>query len=240
MFRYSFERAIQLDYYREKNRIKLKFPEPYIIILEEEEGVSSEFILDIEIPKQDVMSIKMKVLRYWDYNLHKLYQDNMYLLYPLQIFSLRKEMQNMKDKVNDMALRKQLLEQMKATITQTVEAIAKAYKSGKIDVSTYEEMTTVLLNLNGYLINIHNIGNEVEGEVASMIKMIEGLNFHKAEEKGMEKGIEKGAMLAAKAVNMIKDGDTNEKIRKDTGLDESVIQELRKSLEPKGEHKKSL
>ena len=43
-------------------------------------------------------------------------------------------------------------------------------------------------------------------------------------------------MLAAKAVNMIIDGDTNEKIKKNTGLDESVVVELRKSLEPKGEH----
>ena len=35
---------------------------------------------------------------------------------------------------------------------------------------------------------------------------------------------------------MIKDGESNEKINRYTGLDEKVIMELRKLIEGKGEH----
>lgn len=44
-----------------------------------------------------------------------------------------------------------------------------------------------------------------------------------------ERGIEKGIIIAAE--NMIKDGDTNDKIKRCAGLDESVITELRKLIE---------
>jgi hypothetical protein len=33
MFRYSFERAVKLDYYRDKNKIILNLPEPLLILV---------------------------------------------------------------------------------------------------------------------------------------------------------------------------------------------------------------
>jgi hypothetical protein len=227
MFRYSFERAVKLDYYRDKNTIRLKFPEPYIILLEEEKDVLNEFTLEIEIPKQDVFSFNIKVLKYWEYNLNKLYKENMYLLYPLQIFSLRKAMEGLKGKSNSSNEHSKLYEQLKLTILHTLEAIDNAYKDGKIDINDYNEMTTILVNLNSYLLNVYKLQRKVEEEVNDMVK-----SFY--DPKVEQRGIEKGLRLTAE--NMIKDGDTNEKIKRCTGLDETVITELRKLLEAKGEH----
>ena len=68
MFRYSFERAVRLDYYREKNR-----------------------------------------------------KGNKYLLYPIQVFNLRKAMEIAKSEEE----RRELYDQMKATIVNTLNAIDK-------------------------------------------------------------------------------------------------------------------
>jgi hypothetical protein len=51
---------------------------------------------------------------------------------------------------------------MKVNIMETAKAIDKAYKDGKIELKTYDEMTTVLINLNSYLINVYNIESEQE------------------------------------------------------------------------------
>ena len=121
-----------------------------------------------------------------------------------------------------------------------IVAVVYLYKDGKIEIEDYDEMTTILVNLNNYLVNVYKLEGEVEKEIDSMVKMIKSFYDPEVEKKGIEKGIEKGigkgAILAAKAVNMIIDGDSNEKIKKNTGLEESIIVELRKSLEPKGEH----
>jgi len=93
VFRYSFERAVKLaDYSKSKECIKLKMPEPYIILIEEEEGVKDRIKIEIEFSKNVGFTYNIKVLRYWTYGLEQLYKENMYLLYPLQIFSLRKKM----------------------------------------------------------------------------------------------------------------------------------------------------
>ena len=232
MFRYSFERAVRLDYYREKNMIVLNLPEPYIILLEEEKGLADDLTLEIRIPKRDIISFSVNIMKYWEYDLNRLYEENKYLLYPIQVFNLRKAM----EKANNEDERKELYSQMKITIAGTFKAIDKAYKDGKIEIEDYDEMTTVLVNLNSYLVNVYNLEGEVEKEIDNMVKMIKSFYDPEVEKKGIEKGIGKGAILAAKAVNMIIDGDSNEKIKKSTGLDESVIVELRKSIEPKGEH----
>lgn len=57
---------------------------------------------------------------------------------------------------------------MKITIFGTAMAIDKAYEDGSIDIQTYEEITTVLINLNSYLVNVYNIEESAEGEISNM------------------------------------------------------------------------
>ncbi len=231
IFRYSFERAIRLDYYRNKNLVRLQFPEPYIILLEEERNVSDELTLELLIPKGQAVRFNVKILKYWNYNLDKLYRENKYLLYPLQVFKLRKEMESLRAKGIEGTVMEKLKEKLKYTIEETLKAIDKAYEDGKIELTDYDEMITILINLNSYLLRSYKIKGEIEEEVARMIK-----TFYdpKVEERGIEKGIEQGIKLIA--TNMIKDGESNEKINRYTGLDEKVIMELRKLIEGKGEH----
>jgi len=235
MFRYSFERAAKLVYFKDKNKLRLKLPEPYLIMLEKEKGMDNEIMLEIEIPKALLINFKVKVLKYWDYDLERLYKENMYLLYPLQIFKLRKDMERIKNSKRSRAfiekemnlLNIKLLE----SITKTYIAIEKAYEDGKIEVTNYDEMTTVIINLKSYLLNKYDLKDDVDKEVKIMFK---GFYDPKVEAIVMEKGIEKGIKLVAE--KMIKDDNPIEKIKMYTGLSDEQINELRKLIETKGEH----
>ena len=51
IFRYSFERAVSLAYYRDKNRMILHLPEPYLILIEKED-VGDSITLEIRVTKR--------------------------------------------------------------------------------------------------------------------------------------------------------------------------------------------
>ena len=64
--------------------------------------------------------------------------------------------------------------------------------------------------------------------------MVKSFYDPKVEKKGIEKGIEKGIKFVAE--NMIKDGDSNDKIKRNTSLEEEQIDEIRKLIKSNGEH----
>jgi hypothetical protein len=171
VFRYSFESAISLDYYRDKNRIILNFPEPYLILIEEEKDISDTITLELRVPKRDSYEFDIKVLRYWNYDLEKLYEENLYLLYPLQIFKLRKEMEQIYRRKNaDIFSLNSLHSRLIEIANDAVKAIDKAYEHGKIELSTYNEMITALSNLNAYLVDVYRLPEGYEEEVKAMVK----------------------------------------------------------------------
>jgi hypothetical protein len=239
MFRYSFERAVKLEDYRDRNKIKLRFPEPYLILLEESKNVNDKLILEIEIPKAKSIKFKVKVLKYWNYDLKKLYEENMYLLYPLQIIKLRKDMERIKNSkgtesyINNRIslLNKRLIE----VVRESLEAIDKAYKDGKIDINDYDEMTIIIENLNSYLINKYNIKSNVEKEISVMVKSfydpeVEARGMEKGIAKGIEKGIEKVA------ANMLLHGEKEENVKKYTGLSDEQIEKIKEYIKSQGTH----
>jgi hypothetical protein len=65
MFRYGFERAVKIADYSsiKEGRLKIKLPEPYLIVLEEDKNVQENIFLEIEIPKQDIIKYSCKVLK---------------------------------------------------------------------------------------------------------------------------------------------------------------------------------
>ena len=73
---------------------------------------------------------------------------------------------------------------MKEIVHISLEAIDKAYNDGKIELNNYNEITTVIENLNTYLLNIYNLNKGVYGEVKFMM-----ISFYdpKVEERGLGK-----------------------------------------------------
>jgi len=145
IFRYSFEKAarniINLKF---KNYAEITLPEPYLIVLEEEKDLRDNITLKINVPKGESLTYNVRVLRYWKYDLDKLYKENMYILYPLQLFKLRKDMERIaklkcsyEQKEKDMLA---VYNKLKDTVNKTLIFIDKAYNDGKINISDYNEM----------------------------------------------------------------------------------------------------
>jgi len=244
VFRYSFERAVKLaDYSNAKERIKLKMPEPYIIIIEEIEGVKDTIKLKMEFGKGVIFNYDIKILKYWTYDLKKLYNENMYLLYPLQIFKLRKKMNEVSYSKNPEEIKKfemfRLYEEMLVILKDTLTAIDKAYEDGKIEISDYDEMNIVIENLNSYFINMYGKYRDFDLEVESMVKSfydprIEEKGMARGMAEGIEKGIEKAKFDVVQ--NMLADGESEEKIKKYTGVSDKDIEGIKKVIETQGKH----
>ncbi|MDV3426037.1 MAG: hypothetical protein LIR50_02455, partial [Bacillota bacterium] len=66
------------DYSHSKEIIKLKMPEPYLILLEESSDIGDSIKLQMEFSKGQFFIYDIKVLKYWTYDLEKLYNGKMY------------------------------------------------------------------------------------------------------------------------------------------------------------------
>jgi hypothetical protein len=136
MFRYAFERAVKIADYSSIKEGKIKLPEPYLIVLEEDKNVPDHIYLEIEVPKQDTIIYRCKVLKYFNYNIDRLLKENMYILLPLQIFKLRKKMY--KISASNLSFEKKkskmtyLYNQLKIVIEDTLKAIDLSYNSNKM------------------------------------------------------------------------------------------------------------
>ena len=194
IFRYSFEKvARNPKYLTNKNQNEITLPESYLIVLEEEKDLEDYITLKINIPKAESFLYPIKVLRYWTYDLEKLYNENMYLLYPLQLFKLRKSMEQIsnssrsyKYKQNEMT---KIYDSLKDTVNKTLTAIDKAYYDGKINILDFNEMNIIIDNLNCYFGDMYGKYGDIEEEVRFMVK-----SFYdpKVEEKGRNEGRNEG------------------------------------------------
>ena len=168
MLRYGFERGAKISHFINKSKIVMEFPQPYLILLEEEKHVEDVLTVEIIFPKGESIDYNINVLKYWHYDLNRLYRENLYLLYPLQIFRLRKDMEKIskskKSNVLKNALLKNLHEKLIMLIKDSNKAIDKALQHGKIDIRTCNEMVTALANLNAYLVEIYELPKEYEKE----------------------------------------------------------------------------
>jgi uncharacterized protein YerC len=88
-------------------------------------------------------------------------------------------------------------------------------------------MNIVIENLSSYFINMYGKYRDFDLEMESMVK-----NFYdpRVEEKGREK--EKFDIVQ----NMLMDGESEEKIKKYTGVTDKDIERIKRMIEAQGEH----
>ena len=175
ILRYSFERAVKLaDFVNAKEVIKLKFPKPYLILIEEEPDVADVIRVELIFDEETSVDYKVNVLKYYNYDLEALKRENMYLLYPLQIFKLRKRLvaisKSKKSETFKRAEGEKLKLELYDIIRNTLMYIEKAYEDGKINISDFNEMNTVIENLNQYLVDNFSKDKSPIEEVRNMVK----------------------------------------------------------------------
>lgn len=168
-----------------------------------------------------------------------LYNENMHILYPLQIFKMRKKLNRVYKSTNSNEDKKYMIDKiyndMERITKDTLINIDKAYDERKITLEDYDDMTTVIENIWSYYLNKFGEYKKIE-EVKHMVKSfydpkVEERGIEKGIKKGIEKGIEKGvkqgeykkAIEIAKSLLDVLDIPT---IAKKTGLSEEEIETI--------------
>gem|GEM_PF-229841 len=229
IFRYGFDRAVKGFTELNKNTLTINFPEPYIIVLERENELEDKIILQINFPKKESISYEINVLKYWEYNLQKLHEENKYLLYPLQLFNYRRFMERLKESKQCDGAKKLKIEKLnihiKTVIYNTLQAINEAYKCGKITLEDYNEMLSIIQNLNDYFIDTYNYYKGLSKEVETMFKSFYDPEVEKrGEERGEQIGIEKGAEKVAR--NLLRKGFSVDFVVEITELSLEKVKEI--------------
>ena len=172
IFRYGFEKAVRDYTLVNKNVIEINLPEPYLIVIEETENLESSISLKIRVSKGNTLNYKINVLKYWEYDFKKLYEENKYLLYPLQLFKYRKHMERINRRKNTENKERAICELniiISKTIRDTLEAIDTAYNCGKITLKDYDIMVSAIQNLNDYFIERYEYYVGLSQEVKNMV-----------------------------------------------------------------------
>ncbi|MEL5864860.1 hypothetical protein, partial [Clostridium cochlearium] len=122
-----------------------------------------------------------------------------------------------------------IYERLKIIIKNTLEYIDKAYENGKINIRDYDEMTTIIENINSYFLDMYGKYENIDEEVRNMVKSfydpkVEERGIQKGMEKGMVQGIEKGKIEVAR--NLLKMGMDLLAIVQATGLSKEEIKKI--------------
>lgn len=175
LFRYSFDLKLQsLKNISSQETTIIDFPNPYVIVLEENKKVPDEYKFILRFSNGKSFSYSAKVLKLWRYDLEKLYQDNMYLLLPLKVFSIRKEIDKLRRLKEDNENYDILIARIKDDILNLTREILEyldfLYNERKINVSVYNDFTVAMTNLTKYLLGQIDKLNHLSEEVREMVE----------------------------------------------------------------------
>jgi hypothetical protein len=189
MFRYGFEKAKELlDLSDLSKTVEMEFPDPRVIFIEENEKIPDILQLKIKIPKQEPVIYQVPAFKYWLYNAGRLYDMQMYLLLPLQVFKIRKHLKA-KGEIDEAAYQK-LIE----TAEETIRVIGRVLEERKVTPEDAGEMNAILVNIMEYLYGKYGDYSKIDREVKNMIK-----TFY--DPKLVEEGkIEEGRLILLKLI----------------------------------------
>ena len=81
---------------------KIRTIDPYIIMINSQINICDIYRLRLIFNKKK-LSYRAKVFKNWKYSLKQLYDNNMYLLYPLKIFELEKRLLELKKEIDSLS-----------------------------------------------------------------------------------------------------------------------------------------
>ena len=174
LFRYSFELKVQNIKNLNSKPIIIDLPNPYVIVLEENKNTRSTYEIVIRIPSGEQLRYNSRVLKYWEYDLDSLYRNNMYLLFPLKVFEVRKKITKVKYMNKGNHKYDLLIKEIKGDILKVtkeiLEHIEVVYKEKRIEAAEFNEFGVVISNLTLYLCQEVDKLSYVDEEVNDMIK----------------------------------------------------------------------
>ena len=141
---------------------------------EENKNVPESYELILKTTDGESLKYRSKVLKYWQYDLDSLYNNNMYLLFPLKVFQVRKKITRAKGMKEDnpkySVLIKEIRDDILKVSKEILEHIDIIYKENKIETSEYNDFCVVIGNLTLYLCQEVDKLNSIKEEVNTLFK----------------------------------------------------------------------
>lgn len=173
MFRYGFEKAVEIADPGCKEEIRLEYPRQLVIFLEENENISDQLSFILELPDGNTIRYAVPVVKYWKFTAQDLKDKRMYALLPLQVFKSRKRIQTIYNGSMPETRKGQLIneefEKLIGTISVTMNILEELHESKEIYVSDLEKILRVIKNITEYLYNKYGEYKKVDEEVMEMV-----------------------------------------------------------------------
>ena len=225
VFDYGYQEALKYKKI-ENDRIILNFPQSKVIFLEHNSNTPDIVVLELDFGKQGKFEYKIPTMKFLDYSIDELNEQNMVILLPLYLLKLRKEIEKEQSTENAIKLKTLINDGI-------IKSIEENEKAGNIT----NEDTTILIGLLKKLYThlYGNIKKFKEEGVNDMItdKLILDTDILIYERDQLlleaEKREEKKALEIAR--NMLNAGMTVEQIKNLTKLPLSKIKRLQKQIQ---------
>lgn len=180
--------------------------------------------LKLVFPDEQEIIYKVQIMKYWEYSDEQLREKKMYPLIPLQLFNLRKELENA-HKRNDVIKIKELSNVAKMLANKLAKESAKLFEENEILGEDFHKMLLAIQNLIEYLNRNYMNDDNIEDEVSKMTKT---LYDPEVEKRGIKKGIEKGIEQAIE--KMLINGMGSEMISNILDVDINIVLKIKKTL----------
>lgn len=235
MFEYGFKKGKEQARYKAERTRDMKtiyLPKQKVIFFEENKNIEDSLKLRLVFPDDQEVIYNVDVMKYWKYTAEELREKQMYPLLPLQLFSLRKELEKANEK-QDIQLLKELSHKVKELASKLVYDSKVLFESDEILGEDFHKMLLAIQNLIEYLNRNYLNDEKLEDEVIKMTKTlydpeVEKRGIERGIEKGIEKGVKKEKLESAK--RMFTKGLSVRDIVELTGLTVQEIEILRQEL----------
>lgn len=226
MFEYGLKKGKeQLNIYKGFDDIKtIYFPKQKVIFFEQNKNIEDTLKLKLVFPDEQEIIYTVQVMKYWEYSDEQLREKKMYPLIPLQLFNLRKELENA-HKRNDIIKIKELSNVAKILANKLAKESAKLFEENEILGEDFHKMLLAIQNLIEYLNRNYMNDDNIEDEVNKMTKT---LYDPEVEKRGIKKGIEKGIEQAIE--KMLIKGMESEMISNILDVDINLVLKIKKTL----------
>lgn len=226
MFEYGLKKGKeQLNISKGFDDIKtIYFPKQKVIFFEKNKNIEDTLKLKLVFPDEQEIIYTVQVMKYWEYSDEQLREKKMYPLMPLQLFNLRKELENA-HKRNDIIKIKELSNVAKILANKLAKESAKLFEENEILGEDFHKMLLAIQNLIEYLNRNYMNDDNIEDEVNKMTKT---LYDPEVEKRGIKKGIEKGIEQAIE--KMLIKGMESEMISNILDVDINLVLKIKKTL----------
>ena len=188
MFEYGFKKAKENSNIDNSMRT-LYFPKQKVIFFEENKNIEDLLNLKIIFPNNQEVIYCVDVIKYWEFTEEELIKRKMYPLIPLQLFSLRKELE-VAQKKNDIL--GEDFHKMLLAIQNLIEYLNRNYFN---DDKLEEEVITMTKSLYDPEVEKQGIQKGIEQGIKQGIKQGEKKKSIEIAKKGILKGLDNETIM---------------------------------------------